>query len=69
MYIQQLDTTRPRKLMRSWDLQQHGRPRCYNVNWNKSIRERQKPYGFTHMWNLGTNQMNKGKKKEQQQQQ
>ena len=26
--------------------------RGYYAKWNKSIRERQIPYDFTHMWNL-----------------
>jgi len=26
--------------------------REYNAKWNKSVRERQVPYDFTHMWNL-----------------
>ena len=26
--------------------------REYNVKQNKSVRERQIPYDFTHMWNL-----------------
>ena len=24
----------------------------YYAEWNKSIRERQSSYGFTHMWNI-----------------
>ena len=28
------------------------RSRWYNAKWNKSVRERQIPYDFTHMWNL-----------------
>ena len=27
-------------------------PRRYYAQWNKSIRERQIPYGFTYIWNL-----------------
>ena len=29
-----------------------GGTRVYYAKWNKSIRERQIPYDFTHMWNL-----------------
>ena len=32
-------------------------PREHYAKWNKSVRERQIPYDFTHMWNL----MNKWK--------
>ena len=37
--------------------------RSYYAKQNKSVRERQIPYGFTHMWNLKnlTKQMNMGK--------
>ena len=31
-------------------------PREYNAKWNKSVRERQIPYDFIHMWNLGNGQ-------------
>ena len=34
--------------------------RGFNTKWNKSVRRRQMPYDFTHMWNL-RNKMNKGK--------
>ena len=36
----------------------------YYAKWNKSVRERQIPYDFSHMWNLGnkTNE-HRGKKK------
>ena len=27
-------------------------PRGYHAKWSKSLRERQMPYNFTHMWNL-----------------
>ena len=33
-------------------------PRGYYAKWNKSDKERQIPYDFTHMWNL-KNKINK----------
>ena len=33
-------------------LQQCGWTRSYCAKWNKSVRERQIPYVFAHMWNL-----------------
>ena len=41
--------------------------REYNAKQNKSIRERQIPYNFTHMWNLRnkTNKEKKGQTKKQ----
>ena len=39
--------------------------REYNAKQSQSVRERQIPYDFTHMWNLRINkQMSKGKKRE-----
>ena len=37
--------------------------REYNAKWNKSVRERQIPYDFTHMWNL-RNKTNEQREKE-----
>ena len=37
----------------------------YNAKCNKPVRERQIPYGFTHMWNL-RNKTNEQRKKERQ---
>ena len=34
----------------------------YHAKGNKSVRERQIPYNFTHMWNL-KNKQAKGKKR------
>ena len=38
----------------------------YYANQNKSVRERQIPYDFTHIWNLRNKQMNisRNKKRE-----
>lgn len=44
--------------MKSSHLQQHGSREC-NVNQNKSDRDRQIVYDFSHKWNLG----NKTRKK------
>lgn len=38
--------------------------RGYYTKWNKSIREKQKPYDFTHSWNLRNKTENKQRKKE-----
>ena len=38
-------------------------PWRYYAEWNKSERERQIPYDFTHMWNLNNNKTNKQKNK------
>ena len=42
-------------------------PRVYYAKQNKSVKERQIPYDFTHMWNLKdkTNEQ-RGKKRERQ---
>ena len=39
-----------------------GGSREYNAKWNKSVRERQIPCDFTHMWNL-RNKTNEERKK------
>ena len=40
-----------------------GGARGYYAKWNKSVRERQIPYDFAHMWSL-RNKTNKQKEKE-----
>ena len=34
-------------------------PGQHYAKWNKAVRERQIPYGFTHMWNQWTKKTNK----------
>ena len=54
-------------LKKEWNLaicNNMGGAREYNVKHKKSVRERQKPYNFTHIWNLRTTQMNKREKRE-----
>jgi len=42
------------------------RTRVYYAKWNKSVREKQTPYDFTHMWNLRnkTNEQREKNKRE-----
>ena len=43
------------------------RTREYNTEWNKSVRGREIPYDFTHMWNL--RQKKKQRRKEEREKQ
>ena len=42
----------------------HNTSRVYNAQWNKSVRKRQVPYDFIHMWNL-RNKTNEQRKNRQ----
>ena len=49
--------------MKAWHCNNMDGSREYNTKWNKSAKERQIQYDFTHMWILRNKTVNKEKKK------
>ena len=56
VYICNVNTTPKQKKVKSCHCDNMDRPWGYYVKWNKSDRERQMPYDFSHMWNIKNKQ-------------